>query len=164
MLLFNREAAAKFQREIPLYFFAGPNTIIFKADILKVLPEHIVLEYPHAMQIEDARDTKRFYFKLDTKHLFISKKNRNSTPTRYKVSLYDLSLTGASFTLNKSQVQNLFEKDEIKLHSIDEQIFSPFINANIRYVVPFKLHGNGLFKVGIQFDRKLTEGEIKTVI
>lgn len=164
LLLFQKESAAKFKIELPLYFFAGPNTIIFKSKISSIKPEHIVLEYPDTMQIEDARDTKRFYFKQNSKFLNISKKNKNSTPTRYRVSLYDLSVTGASFTLNEFQTQNILRGDELKLHSIDDQIFSPYINAKVCYVVPFKLFGVLLYKVGIHFDRQLTPSEIKTVV
>lgn len=164
MMVFNKEAAGLFSPDLPLYFFAGPNTIIFKSKIVNVKPEHIVLEYPDSMQIEDARETKRFYFKLNSKYLNISKKNKNSTPTRYRVSLHDLSVTGASFTLTEMQKQNIESTDELKLHSVDDQILSPYLNASLRYIVPFKVLGTKLYKVGIHFDRELTASEIKTVL
>ncbi|PIP94448.1 MAG: hypothetical protein COW00_16600 [Bdellovibrio sp. CG12_big_fil_rev_8_21_14_0_65_39_13] len=164
LFIFNKEVCKIFQESKPLYFFAGPNTIIFKAQVLAKKNEHLVIEYPESMQIEESRDTKRFYFKQNFKFLNVSKKNKNSTPTRYRVSLFDISESGASFTLNDFQKQNIDSKDSLKLHSIDDQILSPYLNAEIKYIVPFRVMGTSLHKVGIQFDRLLTPSELKTII
>lgn len=164
LFIFNKEACEKFEESLPIYFFAGPNTIIFKAQVLAKKNEHIVIEYPESMQIEESRDTKRFYFRQNLKYLNVSKKNKNSTPTRYRVSLFDISESGASFTLNEFQKQNIDSEDQIKLHSIDDQILSPYLNAQIKYIVPFRVMGTSLYKVGIQFDRLLTNSELKTIV
>ena len=72
--IFNKEASLKFEEGKPLYFFSGPNAIIFKSRYLSKKFDHIVADYPESMQIEESRETKRFYFRAASRFLNFSKK------------------------------------------------------------------------------------------
>lgn len=163
-LIFTKENLDKFNCNEDIFFYYEPKTIIFKSKILKKNPGHLVCELPTDLRLKETRVDPRTIIQHGSSFLRISKKNRNSTPTRYRVGLMDISEGGASFVLNEFQIENLSIGENIRIHGIQDLIINPMLLATICYLTPFKIMGVKVYKVGISFERKLTKSEISETL
>jgi hypothetical protein len=147
-----------------LFFFYEKQMVIFKTRVLVNNRSHLILSPPDQMQLRNTRAQKRLNLLHTADTANISKKNRNATPTRYRLKLFDLSEGGASFILTSEQGNNINENNNIKIHGVNKTILSPYLDSTVCYKVPFKVGEKNCFKIGVKFDREISKTEIYEMI
>ena len=162
-MLFGDHRLLKMKENEDLFFYYEPLMLIFKAKVIKKGPGHLFLGKPEKVQIKDTRKESRLPITDKEISVNISKKIINSAAARFKFRLFDISEGGISFLIDPYHGLSFFVGEELKIHSINHFILTPLIGGRVIYLQPFRWNGEDRVKMGLEFKRKLSMSEIKSM-
>jgi DNA-directed RNA polymerase subunit H (RpoH/RPB5) len=159
--------------EKPIYaHIAGPD-LIFKKEKYDYFNGRIEFTAPAEIQLYEKRKYERFRYQYQDhkditfeseKQKVINQESQETEPVYvFSSVLLDISISGASFVINKNQYDQMNKGDHIFLNNVtDQQLPEPF-KTTVRYIQPYGAREDLLFKVGIEFEFELDSISYKSI-
>jgi hypothetical protein len=152
-----------------IYIRGNERSILFKQQKIVIQDNKIIIQIPNQVRMYDKRYTERFHFGLKSNHhveIFHSK-NSMDQEQLFQVSLFDISVRGASFNMSLLDQKYFYQEEIIKVVKLGKKSFPEYLMAKIIYLHRLDNKIGGIhcpsIKMGVKFDRSLSKKELAEI-